>query len=162
MRSGSQPPKHTLKALSFADALIASTPEEKKARERVEARKRRNKEQDPEEGKEGDNDDFAIRPTCDAIGRELISLVAGTLQEIGKQDVESLTRADETILLPLAQKMSKLVDRCASKQARTELVEGLGNTYGSEMSRKESKESWLTRVLYHMIFTTSHFKPNWV
>ena len=34
MRSGSQPPKHKLKPLSFADALIAPTHEEKKARER--------------------------------------------------------------------------------------------------------------------------------
>ena len=52
MRGGSQPPKHKLKTLSCADALIAPTPEEKKARERVEARTRRNKKQDPEEGKE--------------------------------------------------------------------------------------------------------------
>ena len=37
MMSGSQPPKHKLKSLSFADALIAPTPEEQKARERVEA-----------------------------------------------------------------------------------------------------------------------------
>ena len=39
--------------LSFADAvmhsLLSPTPEEKKARERVEARNRRNKKQDPEE-----------------------------------------------------------------------------------------------------------------
>ena len=40
MRSGSLP-KHKLKSLSFADALMRPTPEEKKARERVEARKRR-------------------------------------------------------------------------------------------------------------------------
>ena len=38
MRSGS-PPKHKLKSLSFADALMSPTPEEKKARERVDARK---------------------------------------------------------------------------------------------------------------------------
>ena len=56
MRSGirSQPSKHKLinNSLSFVDALISPTPEdpEKKARERVEARKRRNKKQDPEEG----------------------------------------------------------------------------------------------------------------
>ena len=68
MRSGSQPPKHKLKTLSFVDALVSPTPEEKKARERVEARKRRNKKQDPEEGNGSKKDDFVIRPTFDAIG----------------------------------------------------------------------------------------------
>ena len=79
LRSGSQPHKHKLKSLSFADALIAPTPKERNARERVELRKRRNKKQDPEEGKEGEKDDFVSRPTFDAIGRELISLVSDTL-----------------------------------------------------------------------------------
>ena len=51
MRSGSQPHKHKL---AFADTLaVAPTPEEKKAQERVEARKRRNKKPDPEGGKKG-------------------------------------------------------------------------------------------------------------
>ena len=46
MRSGSQPHKHKL---AFADALaVAPTPEEKKAREGVGARKRRNKKTHPE------------------------------------------------------------------------------------------------------------------
>ena len=56
MRSVSLP-KHKLKALSFADALRAPTPEEQKAREQVtvEARKRRHKK-DPEEGKGGKKD----------------------------------------------------------------------------------------------------------
>ena len=39
MRSGSNPPKHKLKTLSFDDALPSPTPEEQKARGRVEARK---------------------------------------------------------------------------------------------------------------------------
>ena len=60
------------------------------------------------------------------------------------------------MLLPLAQKMSKILDRCISKQVRTELVEGLGNTYGFDMARKESMECWLVRVLYHMFY---HDKP---
>ena len=62
MRRGSQPPKHKL---TFADAIgAAPTPEEKKARERVEAR---NKKQDPEGGKAWKKDDFVLRPTFDAI-----------------------------------------------------------------------------------------------
>ena len=84
----------------------------------------------PRREREGRRNPYIIRPTFDAIGRELIPLVAATLREIGKQDVESPTKADETMLLPLAQKMSKIIDRCASKQVRTELVEGLGNAYG--------------------------------
>ena len=44
-------PKQTLKSLRFAEALMSPTPEEKKARGRVEARKRRNKKE-PEEGKD--------------------------------------------------------------------------------------------------------------
>ena len=49
MRSGSLP-KHKLKALRFAYALVSPTPEEKKARKRVDAQKRRNKKV-PEEGR---------------------------------------------------------------------------------------------------------------
>ena len=140
-----------LKSLSFADALASPTPEEQKARERVEARKRRHKK-DPEEGKdEKKKEPFIIRQSVDAIGRELISLVAATLREIGKQDVEAPTKADETMLLPLAQKISKVLDRCTSKAVRTELVAGLGNTYGFDMARKESMECWLVRVLYHNV-----------
>ena len=100
MESGSNPPTHKLNSLSFADALVAPPPEEKKARGRVEAMKQKHKKRDPEEGEEGNTDEFIIRPTVDAIGRESISLVAATLREIGKQDVESPTKADETMLLP--------------------------------------------------------------
>ena len=67
MMSGSQPSKPNL---TFADAVVtAPTPDEKKARARlgVEARKRRNKKQGPQEGKAGKQDDFVLRPTCDAI-----------------------------------------------------------------------------------------------
>ena len=74
--------------------------------------------------------------------------MAAALRESGEQDVEGPTKADER----LVQKMSKILDRCASKQVRTELVEGLGNTYGFAMARNESMESWLTRVSYHMFF----------
>ena len=88
MRSGSLP-KNKLKTLSFAEALVSPSPEEQKARERVEARKRRHRK-DPEKGNGGKKKElFMIRPTLDAIGRELISLVAATLREIGKQDVEA-------------------------------------------------------------------------
>ena len=95
MRSGSMPKsgKGKLKSLSFAAALVDPTPEEKKARERVDARKRRNKK--PEEGKEEKkNEAFVIRQSFDNIGRELISLVSTTLREIGKQDIEAPTKAD--------------------------------------------------------------------
>ena len=51
MRSGSNPPKHKLKTLSFADALPSPTPEEQKARGQVEARKRRHKK-DPRRERE--------------------------------------------------------------------------------------------------------------
>ena len=54
--------------------------------------------------------------------------------------------------------MSKILDRCASKQVRTELVEGLGNTYGFDMARKESMEGWIIRVLYHMLFYDRPFQ----
>ena len=109
---------------------MSPTPEVKKARECVEARKRRHKKE-PEEGKdEKKKETFIIRQSFDNIGRELISLVATTLQEIGKRDVEAPTTADETMLLPLAQKMSKMINRCETKTLRTELVEGLGITWG--------------------------------
>ena len=84
--------------------------------------------------------------------------MAATLREIGKQDVEGPTKADETMLLPLAQKMGKIFDRFASKQIRTELVDGLGNTYGVDMARKESMESWLARALYHIFFYDKPFQ----
>ena len=155
MRSG-RLPKHKRKSRSFADALMSPTPEEKKARERVEARKRRSKKE-PEEGKDGKKiEAFIILQSFDNIGRELISLVATTLREIGKQDVEAPTKADETMLLPLAQKMSKVFGRCEDKTVRTELVEGLGNTYGFDMARKESLECYLCRMLYHTLY---HNKP---
>ena len=100
------------------------------------------------------------------MGRELISLISTTLREIGKQDVEAPTKADETMLLPLAQKMIKVLNRCTSKAVRTELVEGLGNTYSFDMARKETMECWLIRVLYHMFTTcstmTGHSRPNGV
>ena len=54
------------------------------------------------------------------------------------------------MLLPLAQKMGKMMGR-TSKQIQIELVEGLGNTYGFEMERKESNENWLVRVLLHVL-----------
>ena len=115
-------PKHKLKSLSFADALMSPTPEEQKARERVDAKKRRNKK--PEEGKEEKTKEaFVIRQSFDNIGRELISLVSTTLREIGKQDIEAPTKADNGMLLPLARKMSKVFDRCETKVVRTELVE---------------------------------------
>ena len=78
------------------------------------------------------------------------SSIYATLREIGKHDVESPTKADGPMLLPLAQK-GKSFGRCASKQARTELVKGLGNTYGFDMARKESIGDWLTRGLYHNV-----------
>ena len=73
------------------------------------------------------------------------------LREIGKQDIESPTKADENMLLPLAQKMGKMMGR-SSKQIRTEVVEGLGNAYGFEMARMEPNENWLVRVLYYMFY----------
>ena len=155
MRSGSLP-KHKLKTLGFAEALVSPTPEEQKVRGRVDARKRRHKK-DPKEGQDGKKKEaFITRQSFDNIGRELISLLATTLREIGKQDVEALTKADENMRLPLAQKMSKVFNRCEPKVVRTELVEGLGNTYGFDMARKESSECWLMRVLYHMFY---HEKP---
>jgi hypothetical protein len=154
MRSGRMP-KSKLKSLSFSEALIAPTPEEKKARERVDAKKRRNKK--PEEGKEEKKKEaFVIRQSFDNIGRELISLVSTTLREIGKQDIEAPTPADSKMLLPLAQKMCKVFDRCEDLTVRTELVEGLGNTYGFDMARKGPLECYLQRMLYYMFY---HEKP---
>ena len=88
--------------------------------------------------------------------------MAATLREIGKQDnygnLETPTKADEIMLLPLAHKMGKSVGCCASKQVRAELVEGLGNTYVFLMARKESMGGWLTRVLYYMLFYDKPFQ----
>ena len=70
--------------------------------------------------------------------------MAATLREIVKQDTESPTKADENMLLPLAQKMGKIFGRCSSKQVQTELVEGLGNAYGFEMARKEPDVNCIT------------------
>ena len=47
-----------------------------KARERVQARKRKNKQKGPEEGKAGVQDEFRLRIAFDAIGQELNSLMA--------------------------------------------------------------------------------------
>ena len=91
----------------------------------MEARKRRNTKPDPEGGKAGKKDEiFVIRPTFDAIGRELISLVAATLREIGKQDMQSPTKADETMLLPLAQKIGNVFGRQLCKQASPNRARG--------------------------------------
>ena len=61
MRSGSLP-KQKLKTLSFTEALMSPTPEEQKAREQVEARKRRHNKKEPEEGKdEKKKEPFIIR-----------------------------------------------------------------------------------------------------
>ena len=60
------------------------------------------------------------------------------------------------MLLPLAQKMCKVFARCEDLTVRTELVEGLGNTYGFDMARKESLDSYLQRMLYNMFY---HEKP---
>ena len=135
MRSGSLP-KHKLKTLSFAEALVrpTCTPEEQNARGRVKTGKRHEKE--PEEGKDGKKKGvFLLRQSFDNIGQELISHVAATLREIVKQDVEAPAKAAGTMPLSLTQKMSK-VNRCETKTLRTELVEGLGNTYYFDMARK--------------------------
>ena len=80
----------------------------------------------------------------------MISLISTTLQEIGKQDVEAPTKADKIMLLPLAQKISKVFDRCETETVQTELIEGLGNTYGFDMATNESLDSYLVRMLYHI------------
>ena len=57
--------------------------------------------------------------------------------------------------------MGKGFGHCASKQVRTELVVGLGNTYSFHMARKEPMEDWLTRVLYYMFYyDNNHCRPN--
>ena len=35
---------------------------------------------------------------------------------------------------------------------RTELVEGLGNTYGFDMARKKALDCYLVRILYYMFY----------
>ena len=75
------------------------------------------------------------------------------LREIGKQEIESPTKAADNMPLPLAQNMGKIIGR-SSKQFRTELVKGLGNTHGFEMhimARKEPNGNWLVRVLHHNV-----------
>ena len=125
---GSQPAQIKL---TFADAAAAApAPEGNKARGRVEARKRRNKKQGPEEGHARKQGGFVLRPTHDATGRGLVSLGAATRRETGKRGMESPTEADGA--LPLARKVGGFFDSCASKQARTELAEGLGNKHGSK------------------------------
>ena len=47
-------------------------------------------------------------------------------------------------------------DRCEDLTVRTELVEGLSNTYGFDMARRESLECYLQRMLYYMFY---HEKP---
>ena len=75
---------------------MSPTPEEKKAKARVDAKKRRNKKT-PEEGKDDKKKEaFIIRQSFDNMGRESISLISTTLREIGKQDIEVLTKADKT------------------------------------------------------------------
>ena len=70
MRRGSLP-KQKLKSLSVVEALMSPAPEEQKARERVEARKRRSKKE-PEEGKDSKKKEaFIIRQSFDNIGPEL-------------------------------------------------------------------------------------------
>ena len=114
----------------------------------MDAKKRRNKK--PEEVKDTKKKEaFIIRQSFDNIGRELISLVSTTLREIGKQDIEAPTKADNEMLLPLAEKMSKVFDRCETKTVRTELVVGLGITYGFDMARNGSLGCYLVRMLYH-------------
>ena len=83
MGSGSLP-KQTLKTLSVAEALMSPTHEEQNAREREDARKRRHNKKEPEEGEdEKKKEPFIIRQSFDNIGRELMSLVATALREIG-------------------------------------------------------------------------------
>ena len=60
--------------------------------------------------------------------------------------MEAPTKADETMILPLAQKMSKVLDRCTGKAVRTELVGGLGNTYGFDIIGEEGINGVLAYV----------------
>ena len=159
MRSGSLP-KNKLKPLSFAEALMGPTytPEEKKARGRVEARKRRNKKEHEEGKDEKKNEASDIRQSFRNMGRELVSLISTILWESGKEDVEAPARADGTVLrvLPLAQNMSKVFDRCETKAVRTELVEGSGRADGFAMARKGILDCYPVRMWCHM---SHHKKP---
>ena len=69
-----------------------------------------------------------------------------------------MNKGDWLLTMSCAQKMGKLFGRCASKQARTELVEGLGITYGFHMAREESMDDWLTRVLYYVFYYEKPFQ----
>ena len=157
MRSGSQPSKLKLMIMiTFADAVVAApTPEEKKAQEQVEALKQRNKKQGLEAGSAGKQKNFVLRPTYDAIGRELISLAAATLRAIGKQDAEPPTKADRTMPLPLAQKRGKVFGHCASKQVRTELMEGLGDAYGFHIAHMKVPQRLVALALPQFTFQVS-------
>ena len=74
-----------------------------------------------------------------------------TPQGIGKRDMESPAKAVENMPLPLVQKLIQKRGKI-SKQIRTQVVDGLGGTYGFEMARKESNENWLMRVPYYMFY----------
>ena len=67
----------------------------------------KNTQKGPKEGKAGQQHEFVLRPTLKAPGRDLISLVAAALRNIGKRAIESQTKADENVLLPLAPKGAK-------------------------------------------------------
>ena len=151
-KSGSQPSKLNL---TFADTgVTAPTPEEKKARERVEEGTQRNKKKGPVEGKAGKQDDFVLRPTYDAIGRESISVMAAALREVGKQDMESLAKADEVMLLPLVD--VQIFGRCASRQVPEQ--SSWRGWVTPMVSIWRGKNQWMTgshrvtRVLYYMFF----------
>ena len=51
------------------------------------------------------------RQTFDAVGREMIGLIAATLRDniIGKQDTEAPAKSDEMVLRSLAQNMSTIL-----------------------------------------------------
>ena len=72
--------------------------------------------------------------------------------------MEAPTKADETMLLPLAQKMGKVSDRCEDKTVRTELVEGVGNTYGFGIARRESLGCYLCRMPQHIFYHDTPFQ----
>ena len=52
--------------------------------------------------------------------------------------------------------MCKVFARREDLTVQTELVEGLGNTYGFDKARERSFECYLQRMLYHMFY---HEKP---
>ena len=167
MRSGSLP-KTKVKSRSFADALASPTPEEETARERVEARKRRHKT-DPEElkGKDGKKKEpFIIGQSFDAIGREPISLVADTLREIGQQDVEAPTKADKTMLLPLAQKMSKHLDRCIIAVQVKQFEQSSLRDWVTPMALKwRGRNQWSAGSFEYCTTCSTmpgYFRPKWV